>query len=608
MGRPKKSVVYALDVNPLGDMATKTREDVSRKVLEQADKVRGVIHELDWKGETANATIDRGNRDYAQVRKAVEDGLNKLAQAYEDGKNTMGPMIDKLKADGQGFEADTFAVSEDWTVTDKFPYELAKALAGGDQAILDKLASLQAERANEAATGTASLQKLADELGAADEDTSKAITDAKAELGGLVPSPAAVQEARLKPPQDPKEFTAWWNSLTEAQKQAVFARDQYIGNNDNMPAADRDRFNRVKLADELGRASAAGKQVDALTAAHPDWAQGKNIPPTMVGGITKDRMDYEAWQRQFQDASGRAKYLPELQAIDKAVRDNPDRKLLVMDTQTGRQARAAVAVGDPDTADHIAVTTPGINTTATSITGMTDEATALRRETLDQLKGAGRTGESVAAIAWIGYDPPQINDTQGASQNAAGVWDVMHDDQARDGARSLARFYDGLANTHQGPAAEVTAIGHSYGSLTTGLALQEPGDHGITNAIFYGSPGIEASTPAELGVQPGHVFTMETPNDPIQWVYDGPAILNGVPFVNFWARDVFGLGDFGPNPATNPNFTHLETGSVVTPDGRSLEAASGHSDYPRTANNGQLYTPGYNIAAVVSGQTPILEK
>ncbi|WP_236745831.1 alpha/beta hydrolase, partial [Mycobacteroides abscessus] len=73
----------------------------------------------------------------------------------------------------------------------------------------------------------------------------------------------------------------------------------------------------------------------------------------------------------------------------------------------------------------------------------------------------------------------------------------------------------------------VTAIGHSYGSLTTGLALQEPGDHGINNAIFYGSPGIEATTPGELGVQPGHVFTMETPDDPIQWVYDGPPILEG---------------------------------------------------------------------------------
>lgn len=609
MGRPKKSVVYGLNVSPLGDLATKHR-DLGQKVMEQADKVRGAIHELDWKGETASSCTDRGDREYVQDRKAVEDGYNKLAQAYENGKNTMGPMIDKLKSDGQGFEADSFAVSEDWTVTDKFPYELAKALAGDNQAILDRLDALAAERANEAANGTASLQKLADELGAADEDTSKAITDAKTELAALLPSPAAVQEARLTPPKDPKAFTQWWNSLTEAQKQTVFARDQYIGNNDNMPAADRDRFNRIKLADELGRADTAGKQVAALTAAHPDWAQGKNIPePNHPGAIFKDRQDYEAWKRQFDDASGRAKYLPELRAIDEAVRDNPDRKLLVMDTQTGRQARAAVAVGDPDTADRIAVTTPGINTTATSITGMTNEATALQAEALHQLRlTPGHEGESVATIAWIGYDPPQINDTQGIGANASGIGDVVHDGQARDGARSLARFYDGLANTHQGPAAEVTAIGHSYGSLTTGLALQEPGDHGITNAIFYGSPGIEATTPAELGVQPGHVYTMETPNDPIQWVYDGPAILNAVPFVNFWAQDVFGLGDFGPNPATNPNFTHLETGAVTTPDGRSLEAASGHSDYPRTAGNGQPYTPGYNIAAVVSGQTPILEK
>ncbi|MGC7358351.1 hypothetical protein RA989_21105, partial [Mycobacteroides abscessus subsp. massiliense] len=37
------------------------------------------------------------------------------------------------------------------------------------------------------------------------------------------------------------------------------------------------------------------------------------------------------------------------------------------------------------------------------------------------------------------------------------------------------------------------------------------------------------------------------------------------------------------------------------PDGRSLQAASGHSDYPRTAGNGQPYTPGYNIAAVIAG-------
>lgn len=187
MGRPQKSVVYKLDVNPLGDMDTQTRA-MGTKVLEQADKVRGAVHELDWKGETANATIDRGNRDYAQVRKAIEDGYNKLAQAYANGKTTMGPMIDTLKSDGKGFEADSFDVSEDWKVTDKFPYDLARALAGSNQSILDELAKVQAQRANEADTGTAKLQKLADELGVADENTSKAITDAQAALYALTPS------------------------------------------------------------------------------------------------------------------------------------------------------------------------------------------------------------------------------------------------------------------------------------------------------------------------------------------------------------------------------------------------------------------------------------
>ncbi|RIS81415.1 hypothetical protein [Mycobacteroides abscessus] len=191
MGRPQKSVVYKLDVNPLGDMATKERE-LGRKVLEQADKVRGAVHELDWKGQTANATIDRGNRDYAQVRKAIEDGHNKLAQAYENGKNTMGPMIDTLKSDGKGFEDDNFDVSEDWKVTDKFPYDLAKALAGGNQDILDRLAEIQRERANEADTGTTKLQKLADELGVADENTSKAITEALTALGTLTPARAGL--------------------------------------------------------------------------------------------------------------------------------------------------------------------------------------------------------------------------------------------------------------------------------------------------------------------------------------------------------------------------------------------------------------------------------
>lgn len=102
----------------------------------------------------------------------------------------------------------------------------------------------------------------------------------------------------------------------------------------------------------------------------------------------------------------------------------------------------------------------------------------------------------MATIAWIGYDAPQVpgwNDVTGSVECG---WGVSHDDVARTGAQNLANFYDGLQSAHEGGPGHLTAIGHSYGSLTTGLALQDPGNHGVSDAVFYGSPGIEATTPA----------------------------------------------------------------------------------------------------------------
>jgi len=431
-----------------------------------------------------------------------------------------------------------------------------------------------------------------------------------------------VLDALSRPlPDDPKQFRDLWAKLTSEEKDALFQRDHSIGNHDGMPAVDRDYYNRLTLDGELHQAQAAQAAADALRNQHPDWANGHNIPPpNKPGAIFDDRLKYEAWQRQYDAATNGAKYLPDLQAVDKAVRDNPDRKLMLLDTHTGRQARAAIAVGDPDTATHVSVTAPGLNTTVHGgIDGMADEAMHARKEALAQLDLAGRGNETVAAVAWIGYDPPQVPGTDNIPASLAGGWEVSHDDVAKAGAHDLARFYDGINASHQGPL-DLTAIGHSYGSLTTGLALQEPGNHGVDNALFYGSPGIEATTPQQLGLQPGHVFTMETPDDPIQNVYDAPPLVhvgaaalpppfNALAESALGALDASGAGQFGPNPATNPNFTHLATGEVTTPDGRTLSAASGHSDYPRwDSKHQQLYTTGYNIAAVIAGATPIPQK
>jgi hypothetical protein len=458
----------------------------------------------------------------------------------------------------------------------------------------------------------------------ADADLARAIASAgnDANAAGQPETRPNVLDALSKPlPDDPKQFHDLWEKLTPAEKDMLYRRDHSIGNHDGMPTVDRDYYNRLTLDDELTRAQAAQAQAGALKNQHPDWANGQNIPPpNKPGAILDDRVKYEAWQRQYDAAMNGVKYLPDLQAVDKAVRDNPDRKLMLLDTHTGRQARAAIAVGDPDTADHVSVTTPGLNTTVHgAIDGMADEAMHVRKEALSQLDLAGRGNERAAAIAWIGYDPPQVPGTDDVGASLAGGWEVSHDDMAKAGAQDLARFYDGINAIHQGPL-DLTAIGHSYGSLTTGLALQEPGNHGVDNALFYGSPGIEATTPQQLGLQPGHVFTMETPDDPIQNVYDVPpwahtaaaalpGPLGSLAESTLLTLDASGAGHFGPNPATNPNFTHLATGTATVPDGRSLQAASGHSDYPRwDSGNNQLYTTGYNIAAVIAGTTPIPQK
>lgn len=94
-------------------------------------------------------------------------------------------------------------------------------------------------------------------------------------------------------------------------------------------------------------------------------------------------------------------------------------------------------------------------------------------------------------------------------------------------------------------------------------------------------------------------------------VADGAKVLApGIPIIGPYLNDV--LGDFGPNPATNPNFTRLETGAAtIAEPGQAaivLQDAHGHSDYPRFPEGGGLRTTNYNIAAVIAGTTPIEDK
>jgi len=363
-------------------------------------------------------------------------------------------------------------------------------------------------------------------------------------------------------PEDPRAFRELWQRLSHAEREQLYDRDPAIGNHHGMPVgnahtAGKDHYLRRHLAEELVRAQAAGSDD-----------------------------------------------LADLQALDRVLAAHPDIRLMLLDT-SGQRLRAAFAAGNPDTATHVSVSVPGMNTTvADSVDGMVTEAIGLRQLASRQLAWLpGRDRETVATIGWIGYQAPQIRTRDGLPAMVQGAVEVSHDKVAAAAAQDLSRFYAGIQAARDVGPAHLTAIGHSYGSLVTGLALQVPGGHGVSDAVFYGSPGIAASVPGDLGLAPGHVFAMVTPDDPIRWVYDGPAVARALapvipgPLADalLAAAEVTEAGEFGPDPAGNPAFVQLETEGMW-----GLEGASGHSEYPRAGVAGER-TSTYNLAAVVAG-------
>ena len=284
---------------------------------------------------------------------------------------------------------------------------------------------------------------------------------------------------------------------------------------------------------------------------------------------------------------------------------DPDKYLMMLEYPDGRETRAAIAVGNPDTADHVSVTTPGVGTRATSMPGMVDEADALRTETRAQLDLAERYDEEVSTIAWLGYEPPGKD---------ISVLEAGFESRANEAAPDLAEFYRGINATNEhGSDVHLSAFGHSYGSLTTAQALNELGHTGVVDdAAFYGSPGLghtnevggyigthgvplEVMRPImdepDMFLPDGHSYVMTAPGD---WISGDPKL---GPFGLPSAGD---LGQFGPNPTTLP-LEQLSSNAAVSPtDNVSRTGAEAHADYPRS-DNGVLRTTGYNLAIIAGG-------
>lgn len=282
--------------------------------------------------------------------------------------------------------------------------------------------------------------------------------------------------------------------------------------------------------------------------------------------------------------------LGEFGSVGQALANAPETYLtqLQIPDDPHKQVLAAVAVGNPDTAANVSATVPGVgSTTRGTLPGMVIEARQLQGEEIRQLTAAGKPA-SVAIIAWMGYTPPPNPSDTGSPQD---LWHTMTDSQARGGAADLSKYLEQVRANN--PTGHLTLLGHSYGSLTASLALQDldaEGAHPVNDAVFYGSPGLELYSPGQLGLDHGQAYVMQAPHDPITSLVAPLAPAHG------WGVDPYGPGS---------GMVELSSQAGVDPGGIWRDGVYGHSDYPRTFQNAagdpQLRMSGYNLAAIAAG-------
>jgi hypothetical protein len=244
------------------------------------------------------------------------------------------------------------------------------------------------------------------------------------------------------------------------------------------------------------------------------------------------------------------------------------------------------------------VLVPGVGNSPTGIAGSVELAQALNRAA----DNAGGPGSSAATVLWLGYDVPLTSTKDGADGTAfdylhSAVQDSLRAIDATDammGGGSLAAFVHGLRAVAN-PAANLTLIGHSYGSTTVAQATRYLGKDGsVDDVVLLGSPGVGygIENAGDLrGVDPDHVFGLSFPFDPVPSLGASGVVAALNPVGQFARRLTFGAdrGPFGPDPARE-----AFGGNVISAP--SNEPVDGAPDFDQHALSN--YLSGSSLAAV----------
>ncbi|HZG96311.1 MAG TPA: alpha/beta hydrolase [Mycobacteriales bacterium] len=335
---------------------------------------------------------------------------------------------------------------------------------------------------------------------------------------------------------DPAVVASWWAGLSPADRDiAIRAHTHHVGALDGLPGEVRHRANLLALQAGIADAQAA------LTSRRAPLIEAVELVSRL---------------KRF-----------EAVACELAA-DPVRRRLLVLDDD-GRLA--AIAIGDVDTADHVAVVVPGLEQdVAEDMDAVVHNADRLAG-TADAWLQRLAPKETFAAVAWLGYDTPSFATVASSREAVVGAAALRSTLRGLDVARAAVPAPRGAP----GGELHLTVVGHSYGSLATGIALREP--TGADDAVLIGSPGVDAQTAADLAVPVGHVYVGEAAGD-----------------------TVADLAWFGRDPSSSGfAAAPLPVDGGVDPEtGEPMRASRGHSEYFETGSESVR-----NIALVAVGES-----
>lgn len=321
-------------------------------------------------------------------------------------------------------------------------------------------------------------------------------------------------DTQLPPPNTSTEDVHnWWTSLSPEERQRLIAEHpKDLGNLNGVPVGARSQVNVAVMNDDLHRVDDLAKNGISVKDILGDPGKFGLSPEAVV------RYTNAVQARNGLDTSSKAK--------DQFGRHPPVYLMKYQPEAFDGHGSAAIAMGNPDTANNTAVLVKGLQTGVREGTLFNPDGVRLYEES-----ARADWNEQTAVVMWVGYDTPH-------SPADPGLYEPF---KARAGAQSLAGDVNALAVTHLGAPTHMTVVGHSYGSTVVSDAAAGYGMHS-NDVVLVGSPGTDmAHSAADFHLAPGgHLYVGAASADPVTW---SPGEVHG--------PGAFGpkLGGLGADPA-----------------------------------------------------------